>query len=172
MSYQSESAKQRQHTTKYCVGAGLDIGSQGDPVVPWAWQLDLPPEEFRHYSNGRDPVGIQLYGHAEKLQVADASLDFLYSSHLIEDFQFWGPILKEWARVIKPGGCLIIMVPDKELWNAALRRGQPPNYSHKHESYVGELSTYAGNLGLDVIEDRLTNSFDGDYNILFVARKR
>lgn len=172
MGYQSETAKQRQHTEKYCTGCGLDVASQGDPVVPWAWQLDLPKDQFEHYSSGKPYPPIQLSGDAARLPVNDNSLDFLYSSHLLEDYADWLPILTEWVRVIKPGGNLVILLPDRELWLAALRRGQPPNYAHQHEAYVGELSNYAEALNLEVLEDRLTNSVENDYNILFVAKKK
>jgi hypothetical protein len=50
----SETSKYRHLTEPYCRdGAGrpltvLDVASQGDPVVTWAWQLDLPEAEFHH----------------------------------------------------------------------------------------------------------------------------
>ena len=174
----SETEKYLSLTQRYCYrddgkpGTVLDVASQGSPVVPWAWQLDLPPQEFAHYASGNPPAGpIQLRGNALKLPVDDNSLDALYSSHLLEDFADWEPALREWVRVIKPGGKLIIVFPDKDLWNVAVYKGQPPNCAHKHEGSVGELSTYAERLGLSVIDDRLTDLFPGDYSILFVAQK-
>lgn len=179
--YMSETSKYRKLTTKYCYvagsispipGCGIDIASQGDPVVPWAWQLDLPPDEFAYYNSNHAPRGpIQLRGNAKALPVDSESLDFVYSSHLLEDFLEWHPVFVEWSRPLKKGGYLIILVPDKDLWAAALAKGQPPNCSHTHESYAGEMSTYATKVGLEVIEDRLTNCFDGDYTILGVFRK-
>ncbi len=140
--YLSETAKYRHLTEKYCVGCGLDVASQGDPVVPWAWQLDLPKAAFDHYNSGNEAHGpIQLRGYADKLPVGDASLGFLYSSHLLEDFADWTPCLKEWVRVIKPGGYLIVLIPDRERWVAACARGQVPNDAHRHEGKPGELST-------------------------------
>lgn len=174
----SETSKYRSLTTKYCFtsdgkpGCVVDIASQGDPVVPWAWSLDLPPEKFAWYANGQPPAGpIQLRGDAAHLPIDNCSLDCLYSSHLLEDFEHWEPVLREWVRVLKPGGKLVILVPDRGLWAAALAKGQPPNCEHRHEAQVGELSTYAKLIGVHVIEDRLTNLFDGDYTILFVAVK-
>jgi SAM-dependent methyltransferase len=168
----TETAKYRTLTTKYCEGCGVDVASQGDPVVPWAMNFDLPDDEFNFYNSNHPPHGpIQLRGHADKLPFCTRSLDFLYSSHLLEDYTDWNPILGEWVRVIKPGGNLVILIPDRELWVAACAAGQPPNDAHRHEGKVGELSTYAANLGLEVIEDRLTNCFVGDYTIMFVAKK-
>lgn len=170
--YASETEKYLHLTRKYCQGVGVDVGSQGSPVVPWAINFDLPGEEFHKYNSNQPPKGpIQLHGHADKLPFDHNSLDFVYSSHLIEDFQDWWPLLREWVRVLKPGGNLVILVPDKKLWDAAIAAGQPPNCAHKHESFPGELSTYAAELGIEVITDKLTNVFDGDYSILFVGRK-
>lgn len=171
--YISETAKYRALTTPHCSGVGCDIGSGGDPVVPWAIQFDLPPDVYGAYNGGTVPRGpIQLHGYADRLPFADGSLDFVYSSHLLEDFAEWLPILNEWVRVLKPFGKLIILLPDKERFAQAVGRGQPPNASHHHEGKAGELSTYADELGLDVIVDRLTNLYPEDYSILFIAVKR
>jgi SAM-dependent methyltransferase len=175
----SETARYRHLTASYChleggiPGVGVDIASQGDSVVPWAVGFDLPVEEFNYYCSNHPAKGpIQLRGHADQLPFENESLDFVYSSHLLEDYLVWGPILTEWVRILRPNGYLIILVPDKELWGRAILAGQTPNCAHKHESHAGELSTYAEELNLQVIEDRLTTAFPGDYSVLFVGRKR
>lgn len=178
----SETAKYRALTRPYCYGEDgepltvLDVASQGDPVVPWAFQLDLPPKEFERYSSGQKPVGIQLYGHAEKLPIADESLSVVYSSHWLEDRnpREWPAIFTEWSRVLKPGGVIIILVPDHELWQYAIRElHQPPNCAHfSPEPSVGDISRVANSVGLEVIEDRRTECFSNDYSILAVLRKR
>lgn len=194
--YPSETSKYLKLTTKYCFveipcpenfhsevkpgetisvpGCGIDIASQGSPVVPWAWSLDLYPEQFAWYNSGHLPRGpLQIRGSALRLSMIESdSLDFVYSSHLLEDFADWTPALKEWVRVLKPGGNLIILIPDRERWVAACAAGQPPNDFHRHEGKVGELSLYANELGLEVIEDRLTDLDSMDYSILFVGRKK
>ena len=51
---------------------------------------------------------------AKSLPFADNSIDEIYSSHLIEHFDFhevFG-VLKEWKRVLKPSGWLVIETPD------------------------------------------------------------
>jgi SAM-dependent methyltransferase len=174
----SETAKYRHLTAKYCFtsngepGCGVDIASQGDAVVPWAISFDLPKGDFDYYCSGEQPKGaLHLRGYGDKLPFEDNSLDFVYSSHLLEDYADWDPVLSEWVRVLKVGGSLIVLVPDKELWAEAMKNGQSPNLAHKHESHPGELSTYAERFGLLTVQDRLTKQFVGDYSVLFVAKK-
>lgn len=87
----------------------------------------------------------------------------------MEDFHLneWSGLLSEWVRALKPGGILVILVPDAELWAKALAAGQPPNDAHKHEANLGELSSIALKIGLTTIREERV----GDYSILFVARK-
>lgn len=169
----SETSKYLELILPHVHGNVIDIASGGWPVVPNAIQIELPQAEFAHYNSGRIPsTPIQWRGSATDLPFKDGVVDTVYSSHLLEDFLEWEPVLREWVRVLKPGGNLVILVPDKVLWNEAIRKGQPPNCQHRHEAYVGELSTYAEALGLDVVTDRLTACHEGDYSILFVATKR
>lgn len=168
----SETAKYRHLTWPYCVGNGVDIASQNDPVVPWAVSLDLPHDAYATYSSGQaQENAIQWRGDCRDLPFKDGVCDFCYSSHLLEDFLDWNPLIHEWTRVLKRGGYLVILVPDKARWNEAIRRGQNPNCEHRHESYVGELSKWVVPVGYEVICDRLTDLTPEDYTILFVGRK-
>ena len=165
--------KWRHLVAPYCTGNGVDIGSQGFPVVPHAIQVELTEGEFARYTSGAKPGSpIQWRGDGRVLPFKDGVLDFCFSSNLIEDFLDWVPILQEWGRVVKLGGYLVIMVPEKARWHAALRRGQPPNCAHKHEAYVGELSTCFDRLFWDVIRDSLADPDGDDYNIIFCARRK
>jgi SAM-dependent methyltransferase len=166
----SETSKYRHLTVTHCGGNGIDIGSGGDPVVPWAISIDLPSEDYHRYNAGTRPENaIHLNCDARILPFKDKTLDFVYSSHLLEDFHDWKPVLQEWGRVLKPGGFIVILVPDRERWRAAVDAGQPPNCAHRHEGSVGELSRYF--KGWNVIRDSLTNLSDTDYSILFIATK-
>lgn len=133
--------------------------------------LDLPKPEFDAYCGGAPSKGpIQLRGHADKLPFDDASLDAVYVSHYCEDVpqSKWPELFGEWKRVLKPGGYMIILVPEVERWNYAIRvLGQCPNCSHSApEPSVGDLSRVALKLGLEIIEERLTDCYEHDYSIL------
>ncbi len=68
--------------------------------------------ETKKGSNGRNNVDIVAYG--DDLPFKDETWDFVINSHVIE--HFWDPIkaLKEWYRVVKPGGYIFLIVPHKE----------------------------------------------------------
>jgi predicted SAM-dependent methyltransferase len=154
----------RSLTQPFCKGNGIDIGSQGSPVNPDSIQIEYDRNRFDV------DVPIQWEGDGTKnLPFKNNVLDYVYSSHLLEDYIDWVPILSEWNRVIKCGGYIVIMVPDKNLFRDRVRNGQPDNPNHKHESYPGELTKYYHQhfQNFTVVKDEIT---DG-YNILFVAKK-
>lgn len=172
-SHNSETARYRSLTVPLCVGNGCDVGSGGDPVVPWAIQIELSEAEYAHYHSGdkRFQPTHAFRGRADELPFMNGVLDFVYSSHLLEDFLDWRPCLREWTRVLKHGGKLIILMPEKNLWAAELARGRTPNCSHRKEPELGELSALAPTLGLRVIKEQLTNLIPDDYSLMFVAAK-
>lgn len=141
--------------------------------MPWAIQVELPEAEFQRYSGGMtlDQAGVWR-GDGRVLPFKNGTLDFVFSSHLIEDFADWTPALREWDRVLKPGGKLIILTPDNDLFNAAIARGQTPNCAHQHCGKPGEITALMANIHpYRVIRDSLTNLFPNDYSILFIGEK-
>jgi predicted SAM-dependent methyltransferase len=80
-----------------------------------------------------------LRGDCRKLDfICDGALDFIYSSHLIEDF-FYGDqigIITEWRRCLARGGVLILNGPDQRRFLAHCREtGQGTNENHKEPQY-------------------------------------
>lgn len=128
----SETSKCRARLAPFCVGYGLDLGFGGDPIVPHAIGMDMP----RPYSDvGKLPV--QLGGDATKLEwFRDGTLDFVFSSHLLEDFVDTSTVCAEWLRVLKPGGRLLIFCPDEQVYRKhCAATGQPYNTHHIHADF-------------------------------------
>ncbi len=128
----SETSKCRPRLARYCTGYGVDLGFGGDPIVPHAIGVDMP----QPYSGvGSHPV--QLGGDATKLiWFRDGALDFVFSSHLLEDVVVVGPVLAEWLRVLKVGGRLIIFCPDEQVYRRhCAATGQPYNTHHVHADF-------------------------------------
>lgn len=48
--------------------------------------------------------------------VDDASFDFVYSSHCLEHMREPDVALANWYRVLRPGGHLVVTVPDEDLY--------------------------------------------------------
>lgn len=173
--YKSESSKWKHLVTPYCQGNGIELATGGDPITPTSIQFELPQKEYAVYNSNQPLRGIVHWRSTDailNLPFNNGVLDYLASSHLLEDYLDWLPILKEWVRVLKRGGRLVICLPDRNRWAAALAKGQPPNCAHRHEAYVGELSTYGPKLGLKNVVDKFTNVPPGDYNILYVGIKQ
>jgi SAM-dependent methyltransferase len=95
-------------STRYFVGYGLDVGGGHD-------SLALFVELFPLIKN------VVIYdvaqGDAQTLaNVDDQSFDFLFSSHCLEHTRDAEEALANWIRVVRPGGHLIISVPDEDLY--------------------------------------------------------
>ena len=119
---------------QYCVGRGLDIGYGGDCICENAWSFDQPTP----YTNvGSDRQ--MLRGDCRVLYfICDGALDFIYSSHLIEDFIYAAQIsiIKEWGRCLAPGGVLVLNAPDQRRFLAhCAATGQGTNDNHKEADY-------------------------------------
>jgi SAM-dependent methyltransferase len=127
----SETSGLRNEVLIYCQGNGVDIGYGGDPVVPTAITIDQPPPYIPHLGN--HPQNLRGDG-ANLYWFKDSVLDYVYSSHLIEDFPETGPVLREWLRVVKPGGYMILVAPVEKIYREHCRRtGQEYNTNHKIE---------------------------------------
>jgi SAM-dependent methyltransferase len=130
----SETSKCRTRLAPFCVGYGLDLGFGGDPITPAAVRMDLP-RPYADYLGDANPV--QLGGDVVNLRwFRDGVLDYVYSSHVLEDFVDVEAVLKEWLRVLRPGGRLIIYCPDEQVYRRhCAATGQPYNLHHVHADF-------------------------------------
>lgn len=74
---------------------------------------DFGPD-WIHIDGGDYPHLNKEYGSISELKMNNNSVDLLYASHLIAYFsrEEFKNILKEWFRVLKPGGILRLATPD------------------------------------------------------------
>lgn len=152
-----ETGRNRNWFLPFCRGTGVDLGCGCAPIHERAIRIDRT-EGHGHITG--DVSSLPWF--------QDGVLDYVYASHVLEDFADWWPVLREWTRVIRVGGHLCIAVPDHQEFRKAVAAGQPDNGDHKHESYAGELTSYIKGIGgFEVMVDRLVR----DYNILFIARR-
>lgn len=103
-----QKVRDSRYATRYLVGDGIDIGAGPDPLTQYyeffplmksCRMWDLPD------------------GDAELMaSVADNSLDFVHSSHCLEHMRNVDVALENWVRILKPGGHLVCIVPDEDLY--------------------------------------------------------
>ncbi len=112
MREQSKAAKRRFHDgaflSRYFVGHGIDIGGKPDPLGKYVGIFPLM-QSVRIWDK-QDGDARYLAG------VPDDSFDFVHSSHCLEHMVDVYEALQNWARVLKPGGFLIVTVPDEDLY--------------------------------------------------------
>lgn len=93
---------------QFFVGKGLDVGGQPDPLALYQ-ELFCRMESVRTWD--------LVNGDAQFLEgVADEEFDFVHSSHCLEHLQDPFEGFSHWFRVLRPGGHLIVMVPDEDLY--------------------------------------------------------
>ena len=108
--------------TRYLVGNGIDVGGGQD-------SLALYVELFPLIQN------VVIYdapqGDAQMLSnVDDRSFDFLFSSHCLEHVRNPVEALGNWIRVVKPGGHLVVSIPDEDLYEQGV---WPSTFNSDHK---------------------------------------
>lgn len=116
MGKETSKAKERRtgegYFERYLVGAGIDIGCGDDPVTPDCVRWDIGE------------------GDAQELPgLAAESFDWVYSSHCLEHLPNPAAALLRWWEVLKPGGHMLVVVPDEDLYEQGC---WPSRYNGSH----------------------------------------
>lgn len=161
----SETKYIRETVLPYCVGKGLDLGCGGDKITPDCFGFDLP----KPYTKVGDDI-IEMWGDARCLPFNDDVLDYVYSSHLLEDFLNTKDVLCEWLRVVKPNGFLIIYCPDEQVYrNYCKETGQDYNLAHcVSDMSLPYMLDIISDMSVEVVYRDLLVNF---YSFLLVLRK-
>lgn len=121
---------------RYFVGHGVDFGCGGEPLSLFA----------EHYPRMTlcEPFDMEM-GHGDA-QTADGfdpeSLDFIYSSHLLEHVRDPRVTVGHWLTLLKPGGYLVSVVPDEDMYEQGV---WPPRFNndHKHTFCISKPSSWS-----------------------------
>lgn len=71
-----------------------------------------------------DPsLNPDVVADAAHLPYPDNSVEEIYAGHMLEHFDMTEDVLKEWHRVLQPGGIITITVPDMEKGLKEYREG-------------------------------------------------
>lgn len=91
-----------------CGSEILEIGSADGPSVDWLAELGY------RVATDLDPTGLRpgdVCAAADRLPFGDATFDVLAAFDVIEHVAFEDDALSEFARVLRPGGWLLVSVP-------------------------------------------------------------
>ena len=109
--------RRRRRYAKDLTGNGLEIGALGNPMpLPYANSVVysdvlLPEQVEAMYPGSRHP---DIISDSERFDgVADGAFDFVVANHVLEHVTDPIGALAEWHRILKPGGLLMISLPDK-----------------------------------------------------------
>lgn len=169
----SETNTARSLLAPFCVGNGCDVGAGGDPIVPSAICIDRPEDDGRRAHVGQHPT--HLMGDAANLWwFRDGCFDYVYSSHCLEDADDTAAWLREWLRVLRPGGLLVLFLPDQPTYTAdCARNGSLPNQAHKHADFsLAYVRSALVDTGVATQEVAAIWPFPGNaYSFALVVRK-
>ena len=94
--------------TRYFVGQGLDIGAATDPLAQYGEAF--PAIRAVRAWNLSDGDPQYLAG------LADNGFDFVHAAHVLQRLTDPREALRHWFRVLKPGGHLILLIPDEDMY--------------------------------------------------------
>lgn len=164
----NEAAKIKYEIVPYVRGRGLDLGCGPSKCFPSMLGVDSGKD--------RELFGIamrpdrEIDDAADLTSFGDASQDFVFSSHLLEHIEDYGAALKEWWRVIRPGGHLVLYLPHKALYPNIGTPGANPD--HKHDFVPTDIAKAMSELDPEIqLLVSQTRDAGSEYSFLQVYRK-
>lgn len=127
---------------KYAQGLGIDIGCGDDPLTNEVERWDT--------ASGQGDATLMA-------GVPINTYDYVYASHLLEHLDAPQEAVRNWWRILKPWGWLIIVVPHRDLYEKRALLPSRFNPDHKH-FWVPLLPQAPHTLGL---LDTVTQALDG-----------
>ena len=152
----SETTKTRDRVIGYCEGRGIDLGCGDDKIRPEAIGVDI-----------RNLPGVSVVGDATIISWAeDGTFDYVYSSHFLEHVDYPIECMKEWVRILKAGGHLILYLPHREHYTEY-------NPEHKHELTMEMVLEWVGIVGdFEVLVSEMDVEGPDRYSFLIIAKKK
>lgn len=159
--YTPESRKVRPRVIEFCQGWGLDIGPGTETICKNAWGVGLGGEACHVPVDLSKPGALSVF--------ASNQMDFVFSSHCLEDILDTRQALEEWWRVVRPNGYLILYLPHRDLYPNVGKYGANPE--HKHD-FVPEdiLKVMEQFAAFEVVRNEVHGEED-EYSFDLVLRK-
>lgn len=124
----------RHRVLKYCQGQGLDIGCGVTKIKSDSIGIDLVSPLADMKSDGRILSDFP-----------DEHFDYIFSSHMLEEIDDTEAILKEWLRVLKKDGYIVLYQADRDYYYPLGH--ELCNKRHKHHFIWEELWAIFDKIG-------------------------
>ena len=165
----NEAGKCKYDIVPYTRGVGLDLGCGPHKAFPHFIGMDSGKDTALFGIKMKPDVTLKTCERLED-DVHAESCDFVFSSHLLEHIVDHFAALREWWKVIKPGGHLVLYLPHKDLYPNI---GQPgANPDHVHDFMPEDIIDAMRQVGFDwslLVNE--TRSGGMEYSFLQVFRK-
>jgi len=165
-----ESRKIVWEVAPYLRGRGLDVGAGIFKILPHAISVD----NLDHAHNFGQQYKPDIVADASKLDMfASQSMDFVFSSHTLEHIVDHKAALKEWWRVIKHGGKLVLYLPHKDFYPNMGEDGANPTHVHDFlpVDIIETMEEICGKENqFDLIQRQERNN-DNEYSMLLIFKK-
>lgn len=111
----AEVAKTRWRSVPYTNGKGLDLGCGPQRLFDTEFVVSIDNGAGTQY--GVNATANLQMDAKELTAFAGNSWDYVFSSFLLQDFDYKDVpnVLRDWMRVVKPGGHLVLYLPDEKL---------------------------------------------------------
>jgi len=165
----NESAKIRFEVLPYLTHGGLDIGC--GPKKVWDHMIGLDSQADTALFGIEMKPDIAIVDAARLPLFADQSVGAVFSSHLLEHMADWQSALREWWRLVKVDGHLVLYLPHRDLYP---RIGQPgSNPDHKHDFAPEQILDFCRLAFPDwSLEQQQIRNQGIEYSFLLVLKKR
>jgi len=173
----NESAKIKHLALRWLRGRGLDLGCGPFKIIPTAIGVD----NGHHWGHQQAQAPYVSTPTCEKLDMfGDGTMDYVFSSHLLEHIQNYHAALAEWWRVLKPGGYLILYLPHADLYPNIGKPGANPDHKHDYrpEDIIRRMVMLGKKSGWDLLINEVRDTdlgpgeFGNEYSFYQVWRKR
>ncbi|EGJ49664.1 class I SAM-dependent methyltransferase [Desulfocurvibacter africanus] len=127
-----------------CKGKGLEIGALHNPFDLDAEVVYLDQRKtaelrahFKKHPRVRRISQIQLVWKGDAYPfIDDNAFDFVVNSHVLEHVCNPGRVIQEWLRIVRPGGIVYMVVPDKN--HCFDRRREITSLEHHIQDYEAD----------------------------------
>jgi len=169
----NEAAKIKWEIVPYTRGMGLDLGCSYYKPFRHFIGVDNLSYHGENMSSNEElmlRLSVDVVADAQRLPMfSSQSMDFVFSSHLLEDFKDTESVLREWWRVIRPAGHLVLYLPHKELFPNIGTYSS--NHSHEHDFIPQDIIDIMKSVGgWDLVVNE-TRKSGNEYSFFQVYKK-